>query len=67
MTVGNSLNFPSFIKAKTADALSGAMMKNNLVHRKEFTYYDIQFVKGEWYAWFYFDHSAALKGVKRAK
>lgn len=67
MLIGNSLNFPTFITAKSPELLSAAMLKNNLAHRKEFKYYDIQFAKGKWYAWFEFDHSSTMKHAERQK
>lgn len=44
---------PNFIKAKTAQGLRRHMLINNVQHAKQFVYHDIQFVNGEWYAWFY--------------
>jgi hypothetical protein len=65
LLIGNSLNFPTFLKAKTPELLSAEMLKNNIKHRKEFNYFDIQVVGKEWYVWFVFDHSSTLKHTIR--
>lgn len=67
LTIGNSLNFPSYVSAKTPELLVAEFMKNNLKHHKEFAYRDIQFVKDTWYAWFDLDHSSTLRGLKEVK
>lgn len=55
---------PSFIKAKSPMGLRRIMLLNNTKHRKTFQYYSIQFVKGEWYAWFYLDIDVTLNEVE---
>lgn len=44
---------PSFVKAKTAQGLRRRMLINNIRHATQFVYHSIQFVNGEWFAWFY--------------
>ena len=56
MAQGTVFRFPTFIKASTPERLSEAMLKNNIKHGIEFRYFDIQFVKGKWFAWFNYDH-----------
>jgi hypothetical protein len=50
---GNSFRIPQYLSAGSASALSSAMLKNNLKYAVEFTYFDIQFAQGKWWAWFY--------------
>lgn len=49
---GSVYNAPMFLKASSPKRLQEAMLANNLKHGKEFSYYDIQFAQGAWYAWF---------------
>lgn len=49
----NQGDIPNFIKAKTVLGLRRNMLINNSKEGITFNYFDIQFVNGEWYAWFY--------------
>lgn len=44
---------PNFITAKTPQGLRRAMLLNNIKTSVQFVYHDIQFVNGQWYAWYY--------------
>ncbi len=57
MLPANLFLIPSFLKAKTPDKLKELMLENNISKGAEFNYFDIQFVKNNWYAWFYEDIS----------
>jgi hypothetical protein len=46
---------PSFIFASTPLGLKKKMLKNNLKYGYFLQYFDISFVNGRWYAWFYVD------------
>lgn len=52
MIVANIWNIPNFISAPTPKGMREAMLKNNLKKGIQFHYFDIQFVKGSWIAWF---------------
>jgi len=56
VAVGNILHSPLFLTASSAENLHKEMLKNNAKWNSEFVYFDLQFVKGKWYAWYYFDH-----------
>ena len=63
MRAGNQFRSPTFIVAKTAQALARAMLQNNLKHGYEYSYFDIQQAKdGKWYAWFYVNHRMQQEG-----
>lgn len=63
MSAGNQFRSPTYIVAKTAQALAKAMLQNNLRHGFEFAYFDIQQGQdGKWYAWFYMNHRSAQEG-----
>jgi len=44
---------PNFIKAKSPRGLRLAMLRNNLRLKAFIKYFDIQFVSGNWYAWYF--------------
>lgn len=44
---------PNFIKAKTPRGLRLLMIRNNVRLKATVQYFDVQFVKGAWFAWFY--------------
>lgn len=44
---------PNYITAKTPQGLRRVMLMNNVKHVMQFTYHNIQFVNGAWYAWYY--------------
>lgn len=46
-------NIPSFIAASKPRALRRSMLKTNAKYGMTINYFDIQFVDGKWYAWFY--------------
>ena len=53
MATANKRELPNFIKAKSPKRLRFLMLQNNLRLRSTIQYFDIQFVKGEWYAWYF--------------
>lgn len=54
------VDVPHYIKARTPDALIRAMLANNVRLKSYVSYFDIQFVNGQWYAWYTID-------IERAK
>lgn len=48
-----SLNVPHFLSAGSPAGLRRQMLKNNALNGTAYSYFDIQFVGGKWYAWFY--------------
>ena len=44
---------PNYLKAKTPRGLRLLCIKNNAKLSSTIQYFDIQFVKGYWYAWYY--------------
>lgn len=46
---------PSYISARSPLALRRLMLANNVKLGGEVKYFDIQFVDGRWWAWFYID------------
>jgi hypothetical protein len=46
-------NIPNFLKAKSPQGLRRLMLLNNVKSVIQYTYHDIQFVNGDWYAWYY--------------
>jgi len=64
MQAGNIFNIPHFLKEKTPLKLQQAMLALNSLKGKEYTYNNIQYVNGYWYAFYYEDTSKQLKGAK---
>jgi len=60
MSPGNMFNIPNFLQEKTALKLQEKMLKLNVSKGKEYKYFDIQYVNGSWYAWFYEDLEQAV-------
>ena len=52
---------PVYIKAKTADDLMFEMAKTNRKHGANLRYFDVQYAKGQWYAWYYLESSKYLR------
>lgn len=52
MGEGRSTFIPNFISASTPQGLRRLMLKNNFKKGIQFFYFDIQFVKGKWVAWY---------------
>lgn len=46
------LSVPNFLKARNPEDLRKAMLKLQLGMNMTISFYDIQFVKGQWYAWY---------------
>jgi len=44
---------PTFIAAGSPEELAALMFKLNTVLARYINFFDIQFVKGKWYAWLY--------------
>lgn len=49
------LLIPHYVKARTPEGLKRAMLQNNLKFKAYCNYSNIQFVDGNWYAWFTVD------------
>lgn len=49
----SAFNIPHFLKEKTAIKLQQAMLNQNAKTGKKYEYFDIQYVNGNWYAWYY--------------
>ena len=64
MQAGNIFHIPNFLKEKTAIKLQQSMLKLNTVKGKEYKYFDIQYVNGSWYAFYYDSVEEQLKGAK---
>lgn len=63
MTPGNVFNIPNFIQEKTPIKLQQAMLRLNASRGKEYQFFDIQYVNGSWYAWYYEDVEQQVRGV----
>lgn len=46
-------NVPNFIKAQSAQGLRDAMLSLLQRNAYKLKFFDIQFVQGHWYAWYY--------------
>lgn len=44
---------PNFLRAKTPEGLKKEMLKVNAILGFHNKFFDIQFVNGEWFCWFY--------------
>jgi len=53
---------PNYLKAASPEDLRLLMLKNNIEKGVWFKYFDIQFVKNSWYAW-YFDKQDAFSEI----
>lgn len=53
MRAVSSEEIPNFVVARSAQALRVAMLRNNARFGIMFHYFDIQFVDGKWFAWFF--------------
>ena len=53
-------HIPNFVKAKSPQGLRHALFRNNKKHKAFVVYQDIQFVSGEWVAWFYVTEDVEL-------
>lgn len=67
--VGNVFNIPTFVRARSAQALCAAMIEKNVSEKREYQYFQIQFCAddGYWYAWFYEVSKEFKVTVKKAK
>jgi hypothetical protein len=54
LEVGSSLQIPNFLTAQTPQGLRRLMLLNNLKYGRQYNYFDLQFVNGKWFVW-YFD------------
>lgn len=62
--VANPSEVLVFLKAKTAEELVKLQLENNHNDGRQYIYSNPQFVKGDWYVWFYKDFSDAIKKAK---
>jgi hypothetical protein len=44
---------PKYLKATAPDLLRELMLENTLLLKADVKYFDIQFVSGYWFVWFY--------------
>jgi hypothetical protein len=51
--VGNSLRIPNFLTAGTPQGLRRLMLLNNIKNAKQYNYFDLQFVNGKWFVWYF--------------
>lgn len=58
------LHVPHYVRAKTPDALTKAMLANNMKLKAHVGYFDIQYANGYWYAWFIIDIEKTLLGAR---
>lgn len=49
------VDVPHYVKARSPDGLIRAMLANNVRLKAYVSYTDIQFVNGNWYAWYTID------------
>lgn len=49
----NLRRIPNVLSARSPRGLRRLMLNNNVKHGIEFKYFDIQFINGRWFAWFY--------------
>lgn len=56
--LGTSRDIPNFIRARSPNGLRRAMVRNNARLGMFVKYFDIQFVNGEWFAWFFVEIDA---------
>lgn len=52
---------PHYVRAKTPEALKQAMLANNLRLKAHVGYFDIQFVNGYWYGWYFYDFTKSTR------
>lgn len=59
-------NIPNFIKAAQPQGLRRQMLLTNIRLGQQVKYFDIQFVSGSWFAWYYEEYNLELnlKNVK---
>jgi hypothetical protein len=55
---------PHFLRSKTPEGLKREMGKLNSLTGYQNKYFDIQFVNGEWFCWYYFEPSTAKEFLK---
>lgn len=55
------LSVPFYVKSRTPDQLMLEMQRNNKRVGMYLKYFDIQFAKDHWYAWYYLDRKQAIK------
>ena len=56
MSIGRLLtSLPNFLSSESPKGLRRKMLENNGRLGMFVSYFDIQFVDGLWYAWYYFD------------
>lgn len=53
MSAGNSLRIPNYLSAGSPKGLHRLMLLNNIKNGKQYNYFDIQFVNGKWFVWYF--------------
>lgn len=56
---------PNYLSARSPQALRRLMLAMNMKMGGEVKYFDIQFVQGKWFAWFFLDIEDDLKTHKK--
>lgn len=51
--LAQSSDIPNFLRARSPQGLRRAMIRNNAKLGMFIKYFDIQFVNGEWFAWYF--------------
>lgn len=57
--------FPHYLKARSPRGLSRLMGLNNTKLGMQAKYFNIQFVEGSWYAWYYADSIQVLEAENK--
>lgn len=52
---------PKFVRAGDPDELVREMIRNNLKNQIEYSYYNIGYQNGNWYAWYIADVSEMIR------
>lgn len=59
-----SADIPNFVTARTPAGLRRSMIRNNARVGMFIKYFDIQFVNGSWFAWYFIEVDAAEELLK---
>lgn len=66
MSLRSPKEIPNFLRSKTPEGLKREMAKLNAMTGYHNKFFDIQFVNGEWFCWYYFETSSAKEILKPA-
>lgn len=65
--MANLLAVPKYIKAGSPEGLRRLMMQVQLKDSMQYKFFDISFVNGNWYAWYFFEPKSDTDKLKAAK